>query len=375
MLFFMGMLFFMTDLGIGQPLGEKTESPSLRAQDQLNAVLAHCPQLKKIVWQGNPIWTWLTEAFNTSGLGITIVLDTQPVSIEHTDAESGALNSNGIFYVKVNPRYSEGAQAGQERAAEEILCNLVFELNSVKLYHRREIISHLAQCGEISREGYIYDCAQEEYIALKETSDFFNTIWVAFCIKNNIQANPHVWRLPLEATFDEWLAKYPKSSWYPWKIFGSRYDQENRGLIHPEALHVLTAEEIRDLIKKAATGNSQAQERVGIAFLSGEIGISVTNDQQAFDWMLKAANQEDILAQKHLEWMYRVGIGIKEDQSQSFDWNQKAANQGDAQAEFLLGAHYEQGVGVPKNLAEAMRWFQKSADQGYGQAEDKVGSE
>jgi len=135
-------------------------------------------------------------------------------------------------------------------------------------------------------------------------------------------------------------------------------------------LHALNAEALRDVMNKAVAGDSQAQERIGVALLSGETGLSPTNDQQAFAWMSKAANQGNILAQIHLEWMYRLGIGVQKDQTKSFDWNLKAAGQADALAEFLLGAHYEEGAGVSKNPVEAMRWYQRSADQGYGEAED-----
>jgi TPR repeat protein len=352
--------------------GTTQSDPAMQAEDQINRALAHCPQLQKIVWRGNPIWTWLTQAFDSSGLGFTTIFDTRPVSMEHTTSESGALSPE-LFYVRVNPTYVEGAGAGQERTSEEVLCNLVFELNNLRLFRDHEIIDHLARCGEIRREAYIYDSAQEEYFALKMTSEFYNTIWIAFCTQNKIKENPAVWRLPLEPTFAERLAKYPKSSWYPWKLFGSRYDQENSGMAHPVTLQTLNSEELQEVMKKAVAGDSRAEERVGIAFLSRETGSSRTNDNQSFVWMSKAATQGDVLSQLHLEWMYRVGIGVQEDQTKSFNWNLKAADQGDALAEFLLGVHYEEGEGVAKNDGEAMRWFQKSADQGYGEAEDSVG--
>ena len=352
--------------------GSTQADPSKQAEDQINKALVYCPQLQKIVWKGNPIWNWLTCAFNSPRLGFTIVFDTQPVSTEHANSESGFLSTQ-ILYVRVNPRYSEGVHEGKERVAEEVLCNLVFELNNLRLFRDREIVDHLARSGEMKREAYIYDCAQEEYFALKETADFYDKVWVAYCTQYKIHENPSVWYLPLDPTFDKWLAKYPKSSWYPWRLNGSRYDQENSGLAHPVTLHSLNAEEFQAVMKKAVAGDPRAQERIGIDCLSREAGPSMTNDEQAFTWMLKAADQGDVLAQRHLEWMYRSGIGVQEDQVKSFDWNLKAAEQGDALAEFLLGAHYEEGTGVAKNFVEAMHWYHKSADQGYGEAEDRFG--
>jgi hypothetical protein len=353
---------------------EATPGSSKWTQHQVEVILEHCPQLQSVVQPGNVILTWLTMVFDASRSGNTIVFDTQLVSVGPTSAECGCeAGHSDLYYVRVNPKYSDGPRAGQERTAEEILCNLVFELNNVRLLHDREAIEHLAQCGEIRREAYVYDCAQEEYFALRKTAGFYETIWVPFCAKCNTRPNPRVWLLPMDTTVDEWLAKHPKDSWYPWKLFGGRYDQLNWGLSHPVVLRALSAEEMQTLMKKAAAGEARSQERVGIAFLSREMGSSTTGDQQAFDWILKAADQGDILAEKHLEWMYWLGIGTEKDQAKSFAWNMKTANQGDAQAEYLLGAHYAEGVGVHKNLVEAMRWYQKSADQGYGEAEDSVG--
>ena len=56
-----------------------------------------------------------------------------------------------VFYVRVSPIYVEGARVGQERTAEEVLCNLVFELNNLRSFRDHEFIEHLAQCGELRR--------------------------------------------------------------------------------------------------------------------------------------------------------------------------------------------------------------------------------
>jgi TPR repeat protein len=182
-----------------------------------------------------------------------------------------------------------------------------------------------------------------------------------------------VWLLPVEPTFRQRLARFPKNSWYPWKLFGGRYDQENWGLAPRATLHFLSVADLNDLKKRAAAGDAGAEERMGVACLCGETGASATNGEQALAWFLKAADQGDVLAQMDLEWMYRVGMGVPMDQKKSFDWGLKAAEHGDPVAEFFLAGHYEEGEGVAKNLAEALRWCEKSADQGYGEAEDRFG--
>jgi hypothetical protein len=352
----------------------QTGLPSKSGQDQVNDVLLRCPQLNKIVWPENVIWKWLTQAFDTSTFGYTIALDIQQVSIPHTNSESGALDWSNTFFIRVNPTYSEGLLQGQERPAEDVLCNLVFELNNVKLYRDHELIEHLARCGEIRREAYVYDCAQEEYCALARTAYFYSHTWLPFCAESKTETNSAAWP-QLKANFNEWLASYPMDAWYPWKLFGSRYDQMNSGLIHHAVLHPLDTEGLDEVIKEAKQDDPSAEERLGMAFLTKENGLSMTSDadQEALNWMLKAANQENVLAEEHLEWMYRVGIGTKIDPSKSFVWAQKSAKQEDPEAEFVVGTHYEEGVGVSENITEAARWYQKSADQGLVLAEDKLG--
>jgi hypothetical protein len=53
---------------------------------------------------------------------------------------------------------------GQERTAEEVLCNLVFELNNLRSARNFEIIEHLSRCGEITRSAFIYDMRRKSIL-------------------------------------------------------------------------------------------------------------------------------------------------------------------------------------------------------------------
>jgi uncharacterized protein len=167
------------------------------------------------------------------------------------------------------------------------------------------------------------------------------------------------------------LAKYPRNFWYPWQFYGKRYDEYaaiaegdfKYGPISSKAMTLLAA--------KADAGDSEAEERLGIAYLNGN---KVTQDYtRAYDWLSKAAEQNNTMAEKHLAWLYDNGIGGAPDESKAFELYLRAANQNDAVAERNIGIRYERGLGVVQDLSKAVQWYKKAAIQGDNDAQDRLG--
>lgn len=77
-------------------------------------------------------------------------------------------------------------------------------------------------------------------------------------------------------------------------------------------------EYITALIIKAKAGNSNAQYRLGYAYLVGE-GIG-RNYQEAFKWLTKAAAKGNMDAQYNLGVMYYEGNGVKQNYKESRKW-------------------------------------------------------
>ena len=61
---------------------------------------------------------------------------------------------------------------------------------------------------------------------------------------------------------------------------------------------------------------------------------------------------------------------LKEDFETAFYWQEKAANQNYLLAQWYLGYMYYYGQGTEKNLEFATYWLQKAADQGDSKSED-----
>jgi len=71
--------------------------------------------------------------------------------------------------------------------------------------------------------------------------------------------------------------------------------------------------------------------------------------------------------------MYAAGLGVPKDEAVAFDWFLKAAEQEDPDAECVLGKLYETGTGVSQDFTQAAIWYRKSAERNYVPAQAALG--
>ena len=121
----------------------------------------------------------------------------------------------------------------------------------------------------------------------------------------------------------------------------------------------------------ALQGNSQAQCRLGDAYLGG-CGVA-KNLPEAVQWYRKAAEQGHAAAQYNLSVCYYKGQGVNLNPAEATQWLTKSAKQGYPAAQYNLGMAYFIGSNVNKNPGEGVKWLQKSADQGLAQAQCNLG--
>ena len=114
-----------------------------------------------------------------------------------------------------------------------------------------------------------------------------------------------------------------------------------------------------------AADQNYAEGQVQLAYLY-ELGAGVPKNEAAVaDLMSRAANAGSAEAQFNLALYFSQGrYGFAKDQDQAFVWAKRSADQGFAQAQRYVGACYEYGVGVPVNPSEAAAWYSKAAAQG-----------
>ncbi len=127
----------------------------------------------------------------------------------------------------------------------------------------------------------------------------------------------------------------------------------------------------RWLSKAADQGNATAQAKVGICYATGA-GVTA-NGQEAIRWLTRSAQQGDPLGQSNLGACYLAGKGTEVNASEAIRWFTKAAEQGHADAQFNLGICHMNGQGVPKDMAKAVEWFAKAAENGHAAAQYNMG--
>ena len=71
--------------------------------------------------------------------------------------------------------------------------------------------------------------------------------------------------------------------------------------------------------------------------------------------------------------MCHMGIGIQQDDNIAFKWYTKSANQGNDEAQYCLGLAYYNGEGVVKDHKLAVKWFTEAAKQGHVHAQNNLG--
>jgi TPR repeat protein len=112
----------------------------------------------------------------------------------------------------------------------------------------------------------------------------------------------------------------------------------------------------------AQAGNAKAELLFGLRYLHGD-GVA-PNQSQAAQWVRRAAEQHDPLAQYWLGSLYEQGDGMAADSAEAVRWYEAAAGQGNRKAMHALGVAYAQGQGTQKDYSQAARWFTKAATLG-----------
>jgi uncharacterized protein len=339
---------------------------------ELKMVLASRPQLEAIVEEGNPIWNWLVSSLNgPSDVRIRWSSDSTSGEIPVGAQSSTYPDGKGEVVIHVDGVYKSGLKAHQLRPAEEVLNNLVFELNNIHRGPEKKRLTLLAETGGISRDEFVRGIFEEEYSAQKETCDFYAKIWMPYCLSHKILPNPSIWGWPCENDINAAFAKYPKSFWYPWKLYGSSYDTLAADSDEDFVYDPSRKFNANSLMAAATAGDAASQEKLGVLYINGEgVGQSY---EAAFTEFLNAASQGDALAAEHLSWMYDWGVGTVKDDVKSREWEEKAAQHGNIVALRNMGIRYQQGLGVPINLEQAVAYFRSAAQKGDCDANDRLG--
>ena len=84
------------------------------------------------------------------------------------------------------------------------------------------------------------------------------------------------------------------------------------------------------------------------------------------------AQAGDALAQFNLAYLYRRGLGVRQNDRTAFDLTRKAAGQGLADAQYQLAEYYAKAIGTKRDLKQAARWAHLAARQGNSLAAENL---
>lgn len=107
-------------------------------------------------------------------------------------------------------------------------------------------------------------------------------------------------------------------------------------------------------------------EQQGVRYLLGR-GVK-QNDDKAFYYFKRSAEDENPFAQNELAYLYFSGKGTTRSYVDALYWYQKAADHGLSSAQYNLAVMYDRGVGTDQNKALAREWYQKAAANGFSPA-------
>jgi len=99
------------------------------------------------------------------------------------------------------------------------------------------------------------------------------------------------------------------------------------------------------------------------------LGLGVQQDDEAaFELYEQAANLGSDEAQVNVAFQLLTGKGVDQDREKAASWFAKAADRGNALAQYNLGLMYEKGIGVEQDREFATELYRISADQGQKRA-------
>jgi TPR repeat protein len=114
-----------------------------------------------------------------------------------------------------------------------------------------------------------------------------------------------------------------------------------------------------DCMMKANLGDADAQTWVGIMYYDGK-GVP-QDDDKAFDWFTKAAEQCEVVAQYNLGVMYEDGRGARQDYSMAHMFFNLAAANGNSQGAWRRSiiAEYMTSSELDEAWRLAWQWVEK----------------
>jgi uncharacterized protein len=119
-----------------------------------------------------------------------------------------------------------------------------------------------------------------------------------------------------------------------------------------------------EIDNKARQGDLKSQWLLADLY---KIGLCVPqNDQEAFEWVKKAADEGYIDAMRDVATFFMTGVGTTINIDQAKSYYLKAVEKNDGESAKLLGSIYENGDSTAQDFNQAIKFYKLSCDLGNG---------
>ncbi len=102
-----------------------------------------------------------------------------------------------------------------------------------------------------------------------------------------------------------------------------------------------------------------------LEFQEGQRAFSEKDYESAYVIWLKLANDNYVLAQSTLAYLYGAGIGVEQNYTEAAKWMKMAAAQGELQSMYNLAGFYLEGKGVAVNYKKSEELYRASLEKGF----------
>ncbi len=122
------------------------------------------------------------------------------------------------------------------------------------------------------------------------------------------------------------------------------------------------------LMRKANSGDPEAQHELGIRYLTGQ-GFA-PDTVKAFELLLRASDNGHLLALFNLGVFFHNGWGVEWDPFKAYKYFRLPAEKGTREGAFAYSLFYTDNLTVDRDLQKAYAWMKVSADMGYPPAKE-----
>ena len=128
---------------------------------------------------------------------------------------------------------------------------------------------------------------------------------------------------------------------------------------------------VREMAKLAASGNPNAQYRMGQLYRDS--GLVIPDGVVAYDWFAKAAERGHVAAQYALGKLCFSQDAEVRNPIQGMYWLKQAAQGCSLCAAYFMGREYIRGKSVPRDISKAVELFRQAAEGGNSYAQYMLG--